>query len=59
MTITGYTTINDEWGILIDKDLAKHDLLLRIYTTKGECGNIVEHLRDGSARQRGNVGKDK
>ena len=37
MTITGYTTINDEWGILIDKDLAKHDLLLRIYTTKGEC----------------------
>nr|DAH71155.1 MAG TPA: baseplate wedge protein [Caudoviricetes sp.] len=37
MTITGYTTINNEWGILIDKDLAKHDLLLRIYTTKGEC----------------------
>lgn len=37
MTITGYTTINDEWGILIDKDLAKHDLLLRIYTTKSEC----------------------
>ena len=24
-----------------------------------ESGNIVEHLRDGSARQRGNVGKDK
>ena len=37
MTITGYTTINDEWEILIDKELAKHDLLIRIYTTKGEC----------------------
>lgn len=37
MTVLGYTTINNKWDILIDKDLAKHDLLLRIYTTKGEC----------------------
>ena len=26
-------------------------------TKKAESGNIVEHLRDGSARQRGNAGK--
>lgn len=37
VTNLGYTTVNNEWGILTDKELAKHDLLLNLYTTKGEC----------------------
>lgn len=37
MTILGYTTLANNWDVLTDKQLAQHDLLLRIYTTKGEC----------------------
>ena len=33
----GYTTSNNKWESLTNKDLLKHDLLLRIYTHKGEC----------------------
>lgn len=36
-TTLGYTTINDEWETLTDKELAKHDLLMNLYTKKGEC----------------------
>lgn len=36
-TTLGYTTINDEWETLTDKELAKHDLLINLYTRKGEC----------------------
>ncbi len=36
-TTLGYTTINDEWETLTDKELAKHDLLMNLYTRKGEC----------------------
>lgn len=37
MTTLGYTTINNEWGSLTDKELAKHDLLMIMHTRKGEC----------------------
>lgn len=37
MTTLGYTTINNEWGTLTDKELAKHDLLMIMHTRKGEC----------------------
>lgn len=33
----GYTTINNRWETLMNKDLLKHDLLLNIYTRRGEC----------------------
>lgn len=36
-TTLGYTTINNEWEALTDKELAKHDLLMNLYTRKGEC----------------------
>jgi phage baseplate assembly protein W len=36
-TTLGYTTINNEWEILTDKELAKHDLLMVLYTRRGEC----------------------
>jgi phage baseplate assembly protein W len=36
-TTLGYTTQNNEWEILTDKELAKHDLLMVLYTRKGEC----------------------
>lgn len=36
-TTLGYTTINNKWEVLINKELAKHDLLLVLYTRKGEC----------------------
>lgn len=36
-TTLGYTTINNEWEVLTDKELAKHDLLMVLYTRKGEC----------------------
>lgn len=36
-TTLGYTTINDEWEVLTNKELAKHDLLMVLYTRKGEC----------------------
>lgn len=35
--LQGYTTQNDKWEVLHDKDLVKHDLLLEIYTRKGDC----------------------
>lgn len=35
--IQGYTTQNNKWEILQDKDIVKHDLMLEIYTNKGEC----------------------
>ena len=35
--IQGYTTQNDKWEVLHDKELVKHDLLMEIYTHKGEC----------------------
>jgi len=37
VTNLGYTTINNKWEILTNKELAKHDLLLNLYTSKGEC----------------------
>lgn len=33
----GYTTINNEWEILLNKELVKHDLLTKLYIRKGEC----------------------
>lgn len=35
--IQGYTTLNDKWEILRDKDIIKHDILMEIYTNKGDC----------------------
>lgn len=35
--ILGYTTINNKWETLSGKECAKHDLLLELYTRKGEC----------------------
>jgi hypothetical protein len=35
--IQGCTTLNNKWEILSDKDIAKHDLLMFIYTNKGDC----------------------
>lgn len=37
VTNLGYTTINNKWEVLTNKELAKHDLLLHIYTKRGEC----------------------
>lgn len=36
-TTLGYTTIDNNWDILTNKELAKHDLLMNLYTHKGEC----------------------
>lgn len=35
-TIMGYTTINNKFETLYDKDLAKHDIMLYLNTDKGE-----------------------
>lgn len=35
--IQGYTTQNGEFEVLTDKDLVKHDLMMEIYTSKGDC----------------------
>lgn len=35
--IQGYTTQNGKFEILTDKDIVKHDLLMEIYTHKGDC----------------------
>lgn len=35
-TIMGYTTINNEFGVLYDKELAKHNIMLYLNTDKGE-----------------------
>lgn len=35
--IQGYTTQNGEFEILTDKDIVKHDLMMEIYTSKGDC----------------------
>jgi len=35
--IQGYTTINNKFETLTDKDIVKHDLLMEIYTHKGDC----------------------
>jgi len=35
-TIMGYTTINNEFETLYDKDLAKHNIMLYLNTDKGE-----------------------
>lgn len=37
LTNLGYTTIADEWGYMTNKELAKHDLLLNLNITQGEC----------------------
>lgn len=37
VTNLGYTTVNNKWETLTDKELAKHDLLLNLYTDQGEC----------------------
>ena len=36
-TTLGYTTLNGNFDILTDKELAKHDLLLCLETRRGEC----------------------
>lgn len=35
-TIMGYTTVNNKFEVLYDKDLAKHDIMLYLNTDKGE-----------------------
>lgn len=35
--IQGYTTQYGKFQVLTDKDLVKHDLLMEIYTSKGDC----------------------
>lgn len=35
--IQGYTTQNGKFETLTDKDIVKHDLLMEIYTHKGDC----------------------
>lgn len=35
--IRGYTTKNDKWETLTDKELVKHDFMLLLFTRKGEC----------------------
>ena len=35
--LQGYTTQNNKWELLQDKELVKHDLMMEIYTNKGEC----------------------
>jgi phage baseplate assembly protein W len=36
-TTLGYTTVNDSWETLTDKELAIHDLLMVLHTRRGEC----------------------
>lgn len=35
--IKGYTTKNNKWECLTDKDIVKHDFLMLLFTQKGEC----------------------
>lgn len=35
--IAGYTTGNNKWERLVDKELIKHDLLMNLFIRKGEC----------------------
>ena len=35
--IQGYTTQYGKFQVITDKDLVKHDLLMEIYTSKGDC----------------------
>lgn len=35
--IKGYTTINNKFEVLTDKEIVKHDLLMYIFTNKGDC----------------------
>ena len=35
--IAGYTTQNNKWERLVDKELIKHDLLMNLFIRKGEC----------------------
>lgn len=35
--IQGFTTINDKFETLVDKNIVKHDLLTEIYIDKGSC----------------------
>lgn len=34
--VIGFTTLNDKFETLTDKELAKHDLMLELFTNKGE-----------------------
>lgn len=35
--IAGYTTQNNKWERLVDKELIKHDLFMNLFIRKGEC----------------------
>lgn len=35
--IKGYTTKNNKWEVMTDKELVKHDFMLLLLTKKGEC----------------------
>lgn len=35
--IQGFSTLNDKFEVLIDKNIVKHDLLTEIYIEKGTC----------------------
>lgn len=37
LTNLGYTTINNTWGYMTNKEIAKHDLLLNLNINNGEC----------------------
>lgn len=37
ITNLGYTTINNDWDYLTNKELAKHDILTNFNIDKGEC----------------------
>ena len=37
LTNLGYTTIGNTWGYMTNKELAKHDLLMNLNITCGEC----------------------
>lgn len=37
LTNLGYSTINNTWGYMTNKEIAKHDLLLNLNITTGEC----------------------
>lgn len=35
--IKGYTTKNNKWQVMTDKELVKHDFMLLLFTKRGEC----------------------
>lgn len=35
--IQGYTTQNGKFEVLTDREIVKHDLMMEIYTSKGDC----------------------